>query len=473
MAFRNATVVDGTGRAPYVADVAVDGDLISDIGDVGVADTDIDATGLILSPGFIDIHTHDDWALTARPDMAFKTLQGVTTVVTGNCGTSALPTHEWLDEIARAQPAVNVAPLVGHGTIRAHVLGNNVRRAPSPAEMRSMSDLVERALDDGFFGLSTGLVYEPGRWSEPAEIAELVGVVASRGGIYTTHMRSESYQLLESIDESIAVAASTGVRLQISHLKAIGPENWSTLSTAIEHISRARSAGIDVMADQYPYARGSTMLHQIVSAGAFRGPSTFGHLTGDLVTVAASPRHPEWEGQTIADISATMGLGDAETADAIVAKEGERCAVITASQSEDNIGLVLACDFVMIGSDGIPTGSRPHPRLHHTFPRVLGEYARDRGVIDMVRAVQKMTSMPADRLGLSNRGRVSVGAKADLVLFDPGAIRDTGTYENPTTVPAGIHGTWVNGRRVTESGLPTYERPGRVVNRSVNPPTHP
>lgn len=466
-------MVDGTGAAAYTADVAVDGHSVAAIGVVGSARQVVDAEGLVLAPGFIDIHTHDDWALVSDPSLPFKTLQGVTTVVTGNCGTSQVPTSSWLDDVARACPAVNVAPLIGHGSVRALTMGPKEQRSPTVTELGKMTTLVERALDDGCFGLSTGLVYEPGRWSAPEEIFSIVHAVASRGGLYTTHMRSESYELLESIRDSIAVASATGVRLQISHLKAIGPENWDKIDEAIDTIATARASGTDVMADQYPYARGSTMLHQIVSAGAFRGPSAFGWLSGDLVTIASAPRHRDLEGRTITDVARSWNMTDADAADAIVAVEGDHCAVITASQSDANIGKILVNDFVMIGSDGIPGGSRPHPRLHHTFPRVLGEYARDRGIIDMVTAVMKMTFLPAERLGLGDRGRVAVGARADLVLFDPVTVLDTGTYENPTTVPSGIHGTWVNGVRVSASGLSTHERPGQILHSSANPPARP
>ena len=310
--FRNATVIDGTGVGSFVSDVAVTGDSISEIGDVGRSRSDIDATGLAIAPGFIDIHTHDDWALTNDPPLSCKTLQGVTTVVTGNCGTSPIPTEEWMSAVVAAAPSVNVAALTGHGSVRSHVMGAKEERRPTSTELIAMRDLVERALDAGVFGLSSGLVYEPGRWSEATEIDALLAPVASRNGLYTTHMRSESYHLLESIEESIDTADRTAVRLQISHLKAIGPENWASLPAAIERIRRARSEGTDVMADQYPYARGSTMLHQIVSAGAFRGPSVFGHLSGDLVTVAAAPRHRDWEGCTIAEIASMMGYAARE-----------------------------------------------------------------------------------------------------------------------------------------------------------------
>ncbi|MGA0863619.1 MAG: N-acyl-D-amino-acid deacylase family protein [Ilumatobacteraceae bacterium] len=463
LVFRNATVIDGTGSEPYAADVAVDGDVIAAIGDVGPARTDIDATGRAVCPGFIDIHTHDDWALRTDPLLAPKILQGVTTVVTGNCGMSLPSFAGWLDWLAAAPTAVNVAPLVGHGTIRSNVMGDDVERPATAAEVARMFDEVERSLDAGAFGLSTGLVYEPGRWSTRDELFHLMNVVARHGAIHTTHMRSESYELLESIGESITMSRETGVRLQISHLKAIGPENWHKIDDALRMISAARADGVDVAADQYPYSRGSTLLHQIVSAGAFRGPSVFGHLTGDLVTVASSPRTPSWEGRTVADIAAEMGLTDADAADAIVASEGESCAVVTASQSDDNIEKILRQEFVMIGSDGLPGGSHPHPRLHHTFPRVLGEYSRRRGTVSLVDAVRKMTSMPADRMGLVDRGRLSVGFRADIVMFDAQQVGDTGTYEHPTSVPAGIIGTWVRGVRTTADGRCTGERPGSVL----------
>jgi N-acyl-D-amino-acid deacylase len=463
LVFRDATVIDGTGSEPYAADVAVDGGVIAEIGNVGPARTEIAAMGRVVCPGFIDIHTHDDWALRADPLLTPKILQGVTTVVTGNCGMSPTSFSGWLESLSAAPTAVNVAPLVGHGTIRTKVMGDDAERAATVAEVERMADEIERSFDAGAFGLSTGLVYEPGRWSTQDELLHLMKVVARHGAIHTTHMRSESYELLESIGESIAMSRETGVRLQISHLKAIGPENWNKIDDALRLISAARADGVDVAADQYPYSRGSTLLHQIVSAGAFRGPSVFGHLTGDLVTVASSPRTPSWEGRTVADIATEMGLTEADAADAIVASEGDSCAVITASQSDDNIEKILRQEFVMIGSDGLPGGSHPHPRLHHTFPRVLGEYSRRRGVIGLSTAVQKMTSMPADRMGLVDRGRLSVGQHADLVMFDAHEVGDTGTYEHPTSVPTGIVGTWVRGVRTTADGRCTGERPGTVL----------
>lgn len=465
--FREATIVDGTGSPAYVADVAVEGDRIIEIGTgSGPAHTEVDARGRVLAPGFIDIHTHDDWALLSSPDLSFKTLQGVTTVVTGNCGSSAVPYSDWVDSVVRARPAVNVAPLLGHGSFRDHVCGGRAARPLSANETARLVSDVGRSLDDGAFGLSTGLVYEPGRWSGPDEIAEVVTLVAERDGLYTTHMRSESGGLLDSIAETLDVARRTGVRTQISHLKAIGPENWAKIERAIAMISTAIDGGLDVAADHYPYARGSTMLDQIVSAGAFRGPSVFGHLTGDLVTVASAPHNPRWEGRTIGDIADELGCDVADAAERIVRDEGKGCAVITASQSEDNIGTVLRADFVMIGSDGLPAGSRPHPRLHHTFPRVLGPYTRDHRVVDLVTAVEKMTSMSADRLHVTDRGRLTPGARADLVLFDADQITDTGTYDDPTTVPRGIDGVWVNGVQVVADGTVTGERPGRLLRHS-------
>lgn len=462
--FRDATVIDGTGSVPFTADVAVDHDRISEIGTVSQhGDREIDASALVLAPGFIDVHTHDDFALLSQPDMSFKTLQGVTTVVTGNCGTSAVPFGEWLGKIEYASPAVNVVPLLGHGSVRERVMGRDNTSAAGPQELTGMIALVEQALDAGAAGISTGLVYVPGAFSTREEVVEMVRPVAERLGIYTSHIRNEADGLVASINEAIDVGRSTGVKVQISHLKAIGAENFGNIAGAIESIVQARQEGLDVMADQYPYSRGSTQLRQLVMRGAFDGPSPFGYVQGEDVFIASAPHSPHWEGRTLDDIAASLGKPVPDAARHVLEVEKDACMVVYQNQSDGNIETVMRQEFVMIGSDGVPAGARPHPRLHHTFPRVLGEYSRDRGVIPMQVAVHKMTGMCAARFGLHDRGTIRAGNFADLVLFDASTIKDTGSYEEPTTVPLGIAETWVNGRSVGRAGSPTAERPGRVL----------
>jgi len=469
LVFRDAIVVDGTGANRFVADVAVEGDRIAEIGKVtGSTRTEINASELVLAPGFIDVHTHDDFSLDTTPQMAFKTLQGVTTVVTGNCGTSVPAFPEWIKVRRESPAAVNVAALIGHGTIRETVIGRSTDRHATADELKAMRDEVSRAFDAGAIGLSTGLVYEPGRYSPTEEIEELVRIVAQRNGIYTSHMRNENSGLVESVRETIDVGRATGVKVQVSHLKAIGEQNAALAQIAVNEIRAAREAGVDVMADQYPYSRGSTALDQYVSADSFRGSNNFGFVAADAVMIAFAPHHPEWEGKSLESIATAMGLGAPEAAEEIVKQEGRACMVVIANQTEENIALILKEDFVMIGSDGIPAGSRPHPRLHHTFPRVLGEYARNRGVISLETAVHKMTGMSAQRFSLESRGVIAPGAFADLVLFDFGQVIDTGTYENPTVPPRGILGVWANGTRTVEDSEPTNTRPGRVLSLMRN-----
>ena len=462
--FKQATIIDGSGQHPFVADVAIDGHNIVEIGTINRASrNEIDARNLVLAPGFIDVHTHDDFALTKQPTMSFKTLQGVTTVVTGNCGTSAVPISDWMSKVESAEPAVNVVSLIGHGSIRERVIGRTENREATNAELKTMVDLVEEALDAGSAGISTGLVYVPGAFSSLEEVIALTQPVANRGGIYTTHLRNEADKLIESLDEAFEIGHQTGVRIQISHLKAIGAENFDKLPLAIDKIRNAHSLGLDVMADQYPYSRGSTSLDQLVARGAFDGPSPFGFVQGEDVLIASAPRTPQFEGLTLDVIAQSLGLSTSDSARFLVDKQPEGCFIVYQNQSDANIERVMREDFVMIGSDGVPTGTRPHPRLHHTFPRVLGEYSRNRSTIPLQTAIHKMTGMCADRFKIPGRGVIAEGNFADLVLFDPQTVIDTGDYADPTRVPDGILGTWVNGECVTRNGQPTGSRTGDVI----------
>lgn len=461
---KNAIVADGTGSQTFAADVAIDGDRIAAVGTISsAARREIDATGLVLSPGFIDVHTHDDFALLTDPHMSCKTLQGVTTVVTGNCGTSAVPFGEWVRKVDEAKPSLNIIGLIGHGSVRNAVMGSTDFGGPTSTQMTSMKAYIDEALDDGAAGISTGLVYVPGAFSSYEELIELVSPVAERGGIYTSHIRNEASDLILSIEEAIAIGRTTGIRVQISHLKVIGAENFNLIPSAIETIRAARTAGVDVMADQYPYSRGSTQLKQLVLRGAFDGPSPFGFVQGCDVLISSAPHTPEWEGLTLEAISKFLEMDTPTTARHIVSIEEDGCTVVYQNQSEENIERILREDFVMVGSDGIPMGSQPHPRLHHTFPRVLGEFSRTRSVLSMEMAVHKMTYLSAQRFGIPDRGMVAPGHFADLVLFDPGLVRDTGTYEKPTTVPSGIVETWVNGESVAQAGGATSTRSGRFI----------
>lgn len=482
LVFEGVTVVDGTGAAGFEADVVVRGDRILTVEPTGGDDAeagDRPGPGLVLAPGFVDVHTHDDTALFVDPDLSCKTLQGVTSVVVGNCGVSPAPVsdhtpgmtiHERMGDyhavIEERGPAVNVGSLIGHGAIRAAVMGLKTAREADAGEVAAMAEHVARAMEDGVLGLSSGLAYEPGRYAAPGELVELNRLVAEAGAIYTTHMRDEGRHLLDSIDESLAVAEATGVPVQISHLKASGRDSWGSVVEALDRIDRARAAGLDVMADQYPYTRGSTVLEQVVVGGALDGPSAFGHITPAEVLVAAAPGHPDWEGRTVAEIGRAEGVDGRRMADRIVEAEGRRCMVVIDTMSEDDVRTVMAHEAVMVGTDGLPVGQKPHPRLHHTYPRILGRYVREEGLLDLPDAIRRMTSTPARRFGFTDRGEIRAGAFADLVLFDPQRIADTGTWSDPTRVPDGIVGVWVNGRRVVDGGAVTGQRPGRVVRRT-------
>lgn len=487
MLIRGATVYDGTGAPGVVRDVAVRGDRIVEAVDDQDDGVVLDGTGLALAPGFVDVHTHDDGAVIVDPELRCKTLQGVTTDIVGNCGMGISPRRTampffgpWspgLDERApwdgyagyfamldAEPPSLNVGVLVGHGTVRASVLGFHDAQ-PAEADLDVMKALVREGMDAGALGLSTGLIYEPGRYATTEEVIALAA--EARDGIYTTHMRNEGEHLLQAVGEAIRIGEDAGIRVQISHHKASGRASWGRVKESLAMIDAARARGVDVALDQYPYTAGSTSLYAVIQNGSLDGDSDggLGELAPENVLVASAADHPEWEGRHLGQIAAELGTSAREAADAIVAATNGSALVVLESMSEADVQTVMAHPCTMIGSDGIPAPGKPHPRLWGTFPRVLGRYARDLGVLSLAEAVRRMTSLPCETFGLADRGVIRPSAFADLVLFDPATIADVGTYEDPARPPIGIAAVIVNGTIVARNGEHTGARPGRALRR--------
>jgi N-acyl-D-amino-acid deacylase len=484
--FRDAAIYDGAGGPPVHGDLAVEGDRIAEVGKVtGRAAEVVDAAGLALAPGFIDVHTHDDFAALLHPDMAFKTLGGVTTCIVGNCGMGAaphgpaavfaramhphsdLPPWEgyggYLDLLEQSPPATNIACLIGHGTVRMAAMGR-AARPPTAAEMAAMKASVREGLEAGAVGLSTGLVYEPGRHAATEELIELAALMMGTGALYATHMRDEGLGLIASVDEAIAIGEAAGVPVQISHHKASGREAWGLVGASLKRIEAAQGRGLEVTADQYPYTAGSTILSAVAENGRLGGAGG-GGLTPDKVVIASTADHPQWEGKSLAALMAEFGA-DLEAALARVLSDEPGATVVLHTMSEDDVITVMRHPSTMIGSDGLPTlAGKPHPRLYGTFARVLGRYARDLGVLSLAEAVHRMSGFPAAKFGLKDRGRLAPGAFADLVLFDPATIIDKGTFEDPKQPPAGVIGVWVNGQAVVRDGAATAARPGSALRR--------
>jgi N-acyl-D-amino-acid deacylase len=490
LVIRNASIYDGSGAPPARGDVAISGDRIAAVGSVsGAARTEIDARGRAVAPGFIDVHSHDDFAVFLAPAMDFKTMQGVTTDVVGNCGIGAAPfsaaapqframhgggdVPSWenypgyLDQIDRNPPSLNVAVLAGHGTLRLAAMGN-AKREPTAAELQKMRAWLAEAIDAGAVGLSTGLIYEPGRYAHTEEIIELAREMSKRGGLYASHMRNEGAALLDSVRETIRIGEEAGVPVQISHHKAAGADNWGRVRESLKLIEEARARGADVTADQYPYTSGSTILAAVVQNGALDESGSGGGMArvpADKVLLASVPRHPEREGKTLQHFCDEWALPPRAAAERIIAEDGQGVFVVTEMMDEADVRTVMKHTTTMIGSDGIWAGARPHPRLYGTFPRVLGRYARDMKMLTLEQAVHRMTGMPAAKFRLEKRGFIRAGYFADLVIFDPSAIIDTGTYEDPKRYPAGIGDVFVNGTAIVRDGRHTGTRPGRALRR--------
>ena len=468
---RGGTVVDGTGGPRRHADVAVTGDRITAVGKVAKnkGAREIDISGLVVAPGFIDVHTHDDRALLAS-DMAAKASQGVTTVITGNCGISLAPLSlkaappppldllgdiadyayprfaDYFDALDRSPPVINAAALVGHSTLRAGTMTELDRPARADEIARMQQRLVE-ALGAGAIGLSTGLYYAPAAHAPSEEVEALAKLLRSAGAVYTTHMRDEAEHVLDSLDESFHVGKTAQVPVVISHHKTTGLRNFGRTAETLPKIAAAMQKQ-EIGLDAYPYVASSTVLRTERLEDATR------------VLITWSKAIPEYAGRDLAEIAKEWGVGLSEAA-----KRLQPAGAIYWMMDEADVRRVLAFEQTMIGSDGLPHDAHPHPRLWGTFPRVLGHYCREVGLFGLETAVRKMTGLPASRFGLSGRGTVAEGAYADLCVFDPETIIDRASFAEPTLPAAGIAHVFVNGRKVWSEGKPSGERAGRALRR--------
>lgn len=448
---RGGVVVDGTGRPAYRADVAVRGDRIVAVGRLpaGRARRVLDATGLVVAPGFINAHSHTYEYLDVAPGGDADLLQGMTTVVGGVDGRAPTPLGPFLDRLERRRLGTNHALFAGHGSIRAAVMGT-AARAPTAAELRAMARILERAMQDGALGLSTGLEYVPGRYARTEELVALARVIAPFGGIYSTHLRSEGDAVAAALDEALAVGREAGVAVNVSHFKVVGRSNWALQGRLIARIRRARDQGIQVVADVYPYPSPDYASALPLATAWDRYPPS-----GLLIR---RTRVRGVEGLSLAQVARARGM-EGRAAARWLLRQDPATRVTALVVSEDNLRQLLRQPFTIIASDG---GARPlttatgdallHPRVFGAYPRVLARYVREQGVLTLEEAIHKMTGQPAAFFGLRDRGLVRAGMYADLVVFDPATVADRATWSDPALPPEGIRWVVVNGQVAVEDG---------------------
>jgi dihydroorotase/N-acyl-D-amino-acid deacylase len=496
---RGGTVIDGTGTAGFPADVAIQGGRIVRVArqpiDASAAVRVIDATGFVVSPGFIDLHAHIEGILR-MPDAESEVRQGVTLALGGPDGGGPAQFGDYLRRVDSLRLGLNVAFLTGHNSIRSAVLGL-ADRAPTPAELERMRLMVAQAMRDGAFGISTGLFYLPGIFSKVDEVIALSKVAADSGGIYTSHLRNEGARLFESVAEAIEIGRQARIPVVLTHHKSVGQPNWGKSVTTLAMIDSARAAGIDVMADQYPYTASSTALAALFPPWSLEGgDSAFRRRARDPVLLDSLTRGIIWnlendrgggeirrvqfasvgwnrslEGRTLHDWAVERGLEPTPANGAKLVVEGQLAggaSMIYHVIDEADVQRIMRHPMTMIASDGAlsrPGMGVPHPRSYGTFPRVLGVYVREKQVLPLEDAVRKMTSLPARRLGLKDRGTIAEGNVADITIFDPSTVNEQGTWTSPHQYPVGIPFVIVNGVAVVDGGRFTERRPGKVLRR--------
>ena len=467
----NARVADGTGKPLRKANVRIEGDHIVQVGNFKPNENDrvIDAKNLVLAPGFIDIHNHSTDGLQIDPLAETQIAQGITSIVVGADGDSPWPILPWLDAMRKNPAAVNVAVMAGHATIREQVMGKDFKRVATSEEMKRMAGLTQQAMHEGAIGLSSGLEYEVGSYSNTDELVLVAAASARDGGFYMTHIRDEGNKSFEALNEEIAIGERARIPIEHSHIKVSTVSVWGKAPEYIRVINAARKRGVDFLADCYPYDAWHSNIKVIMPDKQYENPASVEKAladTGgaDTVTITDFKPHPEYVSHTVAELAAQRGISPVQMYIQII-REGDaadtEAGVIGKSMIESDIKAFYRQPWVMVASDG-GIGAH-HPRGAGTFPRVLGVYVREKHWLTLPEAIRKMTSLPAQRLGWKDRGVIREGAAADLVLFDPDTVLDRSTFANPFELPQGIEKVFVNGELVWDGGKPTGARPGKVL----------
>jgi N-acyl-D-amino-acid deacylase len=528
---RNAFVIDGTGSQRFKADIGIKGPKIAQIGSLKSekAVQIIDASGLVASPGFIDMHSHSDFTLLVNPKAESKVRQGITTEVIGNCGVSAAPLNEtikedirktdkpfldesgleldwstmdeYLDRLEKQGIAVNIVPLVGHARIRAFAVGFE-DRVPTEQELEEMKKQLAIAMEEGAFGISTGLIYPPGCYANTHELIELAKVVANYQGIYASHIRGEGDRLYDAVKEAIEIGKKANVSVEISHHKAGGKANWGKVKKTLTMMDEARRDGIDVTCDVYPYTAASFGLASMLPHWAHEGgsekllerlrntkireklrremekgtsdwSSPLKAAGWDATIIAQSKKHPKIEGKSIEEAARLREMDPFQFAFDLLIEESASVSVVRFAMCEEDMKSVMHHSFSMIGTDssakapyGVLGQGKPHPRGYGTFPRVLGRYVRKEKTLTLENAVRKMTSLPAIKLGLKDRGLIKEGMYADITIFNPETVIDKATYAEPHKYPEGIEYVLVNGKVVIERSNHTEVLAGKALRKS-------
>jgi N-acyl-D-aspartate/D-glutamate deacylase len=493
---RNAEIYDGTGQQPITGDVAIKGDHIVAVGSFKTANVvrEIKADGLVIAPGFIDLHNHSDTPITkpeTRLNKNFLT-QGVTTIVTGNCGGGRADVGKYLSEIDEHGAGTNVVHLIPQGALRRKVIGS-AKRPPSSKELEEMKQHVEQGMRDGAWGMSTGLIYVPSKYADTTELVELAKLVSHHGGIYASHMRNENTRLLESIDETLAIGKQADLPVHISHFKASGRAAWGLAADAVRKVQEARDAGQTVTADQYPYIASSTSLGAMVVPDEFRSTAKFTAAMDDpdqaaklrekiekaievrsggaSLFIANYSNNRSWQGRDLASLAKEQQRTPLQLVIEIQTAGG--AAMVNFGMNEEEVRLIMQQPFVATASDGgakVPSDTVPHPRNYGTFPRKIGHYAIGGKVISLEQAVRSSTGLPADILGMEDRGYLKPDYIADIVVFDPSTLLDNATFQKPHQHSSGVKYLFVAGQLAVDDGEVTGKLAGRSVRHKAKTP---